>query len=203
MTALHRFRPVAVLALLVAVCLGGLALAQEREREMTPEQREREIHELEVRLEQLRDQAREHREYPQGRERMEGREMMRHRQRMVHPGMMHARMEMTQRLVEMNSEPGQAGLLAIGALTREIPLEPAQRIEILEAALEATESLPLRNALRFALKDLYLRTEQVDKAVEIMRDTLAENDDILADYMAEEHDEGEGDEEDDEGDEHE
>jgi hypothetical protein len=170
------------------MALTGYTIAQDRPREMTPEQREREIHELEVRLDQLRSQAR--RDRPE------------RGPRMPHPGMMHARMEMTERLVEMNSEPGQAGLLAIGALAREIPLEPARRIEVLEATLEATESLPLRNALRFALKDLYLRTEQVDKAVGVMRDLLAENDEVLADYIARDCDEDddEADDEDEEDD---
>jgi len=89
------------------------------------------------------------------------------------PGMMR---EFIEHLREMCSDPATAGLIAIGALKDDIPREPGQIIEDLEDRLSETRSLPLRNAIRLSLKDLCKQTGQNERALNHLREMLAEND---------------------------
>ena len=87
--------------------------------------------------------------------------------------------EVITQLGQICSDPAQAGLLALGAIKDDIPREPTEVIEDLEARLKKTRSLPLRNAIRLTLKDLYKQTGQHERAVDHMQLMLAENDQAL------------------------
>jgi hypothetical protein len=93
---------------------------------------------------------------------------------------MHDMMEMLRRMGKIVFSPADAGLAGIGALGRDIPREPGVVIQDLEKLLKGTKTLGFRNAIRLTLKDLYLRTEQKEKAVGILREMIAENDAALS-----------------------
>lgn len=183
-----------ILALLLTLLTAGLlvsyTLAQpydegrrERPEAQAAERREREINELREQIERLR----------QGRERRGERERRPRREpdfeRPVEFGRMYAWMEVVERMGDMAFNPEVAGLIAIGAIKDDIPREPVQRIKDLENLLGRTRTLGLRNAIRMGLKDLYLHTEQPEKALDQMRAMLAENDEYLSLEMQEDHDE--------------
>ncbi|MGC9454984.1 MAG: hypothetical protein ACP5HU_08965 [Phycisphaerae bacterium] len=68
------------------------------------------------------------------------------------------------------------GLIAVSGIRDDVPREPAEVIEDLEAMLKEVRTLSLRNAIRLALKDLYRNTGQQEKAIEHLRHLLLEND---------------------------
>ena len=73
-------------------------------------------------------------------------------------------------------DPNAMGLIALGAISQEIPRPPQEVIEELEALLDKTETLGLRNAIYLTLKDLYKQTNQPEKTLELMRSMFVEND---------------------------
>ncbi len=73
-------------------------------------------------------------------------------------------------------DPNAMGLIALGAISQEIPRPPQEVIEELENLLDKIMTLGLRNAIRLTLKDLYKQTNQPEKTLDLMRSMLAEND---------------------------
>ena len=73
-------------------------------------------------------------------------------------------------------DPNAMGLIALGAISQEIPRPSQEVIEELENLLDKIMTLGLRNAIRLTLKDLYKQTNQPEKTLDLMRSMLAEND---------------------------
>lgn len=76
------------------------------------------------------------------------------------------------------ADPAAAGIVAISSL-REEARDPRQAVEELEGLLRETRSLPLRNAIRMTLRDLYKAQGQPDRARQTLREMLRENDQAL------------------------
>ncbi|MBL7139850.1 MAG: hypothetical protein ISS74_02985 [Planctomycetes bacterium] len=99
-------------------------------------------------------------------------------------------LELLELMKQTTFDPESCALLAIGAITDDLDLEPERQIQELRQVLERARSLGVRNAIRMALKDLYMEADQPDKCLEVLRDMILENDEVVS-Y----EDEGEEDEE--------
>lgn len=176
-----------LLSLLGAGLLVSYTLAQpydegrhDRPEAQAAERRERKIRELREQIERIRHGRERHGERPRREPDFERPEEF---------GRMYAWMEVIERMGDMAFNPEVAGLIAIGAIKDDIPRDPRRRIEDLDNLLDRTRTIGLRNALRMGLKDLYLQTEQPEKALDQMRAMLAENDKFLSMEMEEDHNE--------------
>jgi len=106
---------------------------------------------------------------------------------------MQLHIELLENMKETMFDPESCALIALGAITDDLDIELEQQITLLEQILEDTKSLGLRNAIRTALKDLYLEDERPEEALEILKEIIAENDEAIADWEEDEEEEGEED----------
>jgi len=156
------------------VMVGGLTLSapgQPREHHADRERHEHE-EEMDRHVEHMRGEM----------ERMEL-EMAMQR---LHLQEMQLHLELLEHMKQTTFDPESCALLAIGAVTDDLDIEPHRQIEVLRNMLERTRSLGVRNAIRTALKDLYLETEQPDECLELLVDMVVENDELIADEENEE-----------------
>ena len=79
-------------------------------------------------------------------------------------------------LKETCFDPRAMGIVAIASLRGEIHQDPKQLADHLQAMLEQTKSLGLRNAIRLTLKEVYLEQGQVDQASRQVEMMIQEND---------------------------
>jgi hypothetical protein len=83
---------------------------------------------------------------------------------------------LTQRMAELCFDPQAAGVVAISAIKDDIHRKPSEMISEYESLLAKTKTLGLRNAIRMGLKDLYRDEKDSEKALQVIRDMVAEND---------------------------
>lgn len=74
------------------------------------------------------------------------------------------------------ADPEAMGVYAVGTFKEEVKRKPAEMVREYEALLKDTKSLPLRNAIRLAMKDLYKAQGDDNKVLEVLRAIIAEND---------------------------
>ena len=85
-------------------------------------------------------------------------------------------LQMLKTMGEMMFDPEHCAMMAIGAIKDDLDLEPKEAIPHLEQVLAQTKTLGLRNAIRLSLKELYEETDQTEKVLKLLKDTVAEND---------------------------
>lgn len=89
---------------------------------------------------------------------------------------LHRTLGMLKAIGDTAFDPESAALIGIGAINDEFALTPQETAAELEAVLQSTQSLGLRNAIRITLKDIYLKAGDKKKGIEQMRAMIAEND---------------------------
>ena len=94
--------------------------------------------------------------------------------------------ELLERMSEACFDEVFASMVAIGGLKDEVRRKPAEVAKDLEAQLKKTKTLGLRNAIRMTLKDIYKAQGEDEKVLNLLRETLAENDKALQEAMEEE-----------------
>ncbi len=150
---LRRLTPVLLVALVVAALVVPFALAQPENRTARREVRAR------TRPDTPRPSLRNRR--PFGRERAER---------------MGCDLGLIVKMKRVCSDPTVAGIVAVGGLKDDVKRKDEEIIADFESQLAKTKSLPLRNAIRLTLKDLYKKTSQDKKLLEHLRAMIAEND---------------------------
>lgn len=171
----RRFIFAAALTALVAVSITGLLTAQPAERER-PEARQ--------------DQPQMRREAPRpGPEQAEAFQNIRQ---------MHAMFELVERMRDVSFDPSMAAVIAVNGI-KDLPAgKPEQKAETLEKVLRESHTQGVRNAIHFALKDLYLATNRPERATEHLRAIVLENDERIR--AAEDREDDDGDDDDDDED---
>jgi len=89
------------------------------------------------------------------------------------------RLKMLETMSNTAFSPKSAAMISLGELRDKLGLELEDRIEIFEELLKQVKHLGVRNSIRMTLKDLYVETEQNDKAVELLEHMILENDEML------------------------
>jgi hypothetical protein len=89
---------------------------------------------------------------------------------------MQAQVQIVGNLKETCADPEAMGIVAVSELRSAGSKKPAETIAFLQGRLEKTKSLPLRNAIRLALKDLYLEVGDAANVQKQLEAILAEND---------------------------
>lgn len=85
-------------------------------------------------------------------------------------------MRVVQQMSEICKDPTAAGMLAVGGLKDDVKRDRAEVITDLEQTLEKTRALPIRNAIRLTLKDLYKENGNNEKVLAQLHAMVAEND---------------------------
>ena len=190
----------ASMAIAVIICIGGIALNQSataqrpHDEHREAEEIERQIERLHEELERLRDEHHfesgnddqheieeefDEEAWHEEHERHDDHwhEIEQHRFHLeterLQLEVMAMRMEVNQRIVESVSTPEQTSALMLQQLGPLIEHDTPHAIELLEQAREQANDAAVRRLLEVKLVEIYLRTEQHDKAMPIAKRLLS------------------------------
>ncbi len=84
-------------------------------------------------------------------------------------------LELVGQMRRISSDPTASAIVAVGAI-KDVAPEPQAAIDTLEGLLEQTDALPIRNVIHMTLKDIYLQQGDRQRALEVLRQMVLEND---------------------------